>query len=243
MFRTYLAALGPMAAALSAIAAVAVVSSTGCSSTGVGDPCTPEQEYDPTFAGFDEREVNVESKSFQCETRLCLVNHFRGRVSCPYGQNQTATAANASLSGVNEPCNNQKPGDQNSACCTPGIYQPVKPTANSGGGGDGGGGGGNNFTVQPNCTDRTASTAVYCSCRCANVDGKTDDGANYCTCPDGYDCTQLVSATGVAGENLTGAYCIKHKTDYNVNTACAVTCDPTTKTGTPGYCGPTNTTQ
>jgi hypothetical protein len=30
-------------------------------------------------------EVNLESRSFQCETRLCLVNHFQGRVSCPYG--------------------------------------------------------------------------------------------------------------------------------------------------------------
>lgn len=246
MFRTYLAALGPMAAALSAVAAVVVVSSTGCSATGVGDPCIPEQEYDPTFAGFDPREVNVESKSFQCETRLCLVNHFQGRVSCPYGQNITATAANLSAPGTNEPCNNQKPTDQNSACCTPGIYQPVKPTTNIGsGGGDGGGGSGsNNYSVLPNCTDRTASTAVYCSCRCANVDGNTNDGANYCTCPDGYDCTQLVAQTGVAGENLTGAYCIKHNTAYNVNTSCIASfCDPTAKTGSANFCGPTNTAQ
>ena len=40
------------------------------------------------FTGFDEKEVNVESKSFQCRTRICLVNHFRGRVSCPYGQSR-----------------------------------------------------------------------------------------------------------------------------------------------------------
>ena len=59
----------------------------GCKDEGVGDPCTPEQEYDPSFIGFDEKEVNVESKSFQCRTRICLVNHFRGRASCPYGQN------------------------------------------------------------------------------------------------------------------------------------------------------------
>src|SRR5882672_11007773 len=31
-------------------------------------------------------EANIESCSFQCETRVCIVNHFRGRVSCPYGQ-------------------------------------------------------------------------------------------------------------------------------------------------------------
>lgn len=243
MFRTYLAALGPMAAALSAVAAVVVVSSTGCSATGVGDPCIPEQEYDPTFAGFDEREVNVESKSFQCETRLCLVNHFRGRVSCPYGQDRTASHADLSQSGM-EACNNQKPGDANSACCTPGIYQPVMPTTNiTSAGGDGGMAmGGTNYEVKAQCTDRKAAATVYCSCRCANVDGKTDDGANYCQCPDGYDCTQLVSATGVAGENLTGAYCIKHNTTYNVNTSCTSDyCTP----GGPGQenCGSANVAQ
>ena len=59
---------------------------TGCSASGVGDPCIPEQEYNEQFLGFSQKEVNVESKSFQCQTRVCLVNHFRGRVSCPYGQ-------------------------------------------------------------------------------------------------------------------------------------------------------------
>jgi hypothetical protein len=58
----------------------------GCQSGGIGDPCTPEDEYQPAFSGYKDTEVNVESRSFQCETRLCLVNHFRGRVSCPYGQ-------------------------------------------------------------------------------------------------------------------------------------------------------------
>lgn len=246
MFRTYLAALGPMAAALTAVAAVVVVSGTGCSATGVGDPCIPEQEYDPTFAGFDPHEVNVESKSFQCETRLCLVNHFQGRVSCPYGQDDSASHAYGP--GPGEKCMGTKPGDQQSACCTPGIYQPVAPTSNvpTGGGGDAGSssGGGTDLHVLPNCADRTASVAVYCSCRCANVDGKTDDGANYCSCPDGYSCTQLVAKTGVAGENLTGAYCIKKGTDYNPQTSCTGinNCDPTAKSG-PQFCGSTNSAQ
>ena len=57
-----------------------------CQPGGVGDPCTPEDEYIDTFPGYAVKEVNVESKSFQCETRVCLVNHFQGRVSCKYGQ-------------------------------------------------------------------------------------------------------------------------------------------------------------
>lgn len=57
-----------------------------CQSGGVGDPCTPEDEYNPQFAGFKVTEENIESRSFQCQTRICLVNHFQGRVSCPLGQ-------------------------------------------------------------------------------------------------------------------------------------------------------------
>lgn len=57
-----------------------------CQPGGVGDPCTPEDEYQTIFTSYSAKEVNVESKSFQCETRVCLVNHFQGRVSCKYGQ-------------------------------------------------------------------------------------------------------------------------------------------------------------
>ncbi|AUX22122.1 hypothetical protein SOCEGT47_026230 [Sorangium cellulosum] len=59
---------------------------SACESGGVGDPCLPEEEYDPQFAGFKVTEENIESRSFQCQTRICLVNHFQGRVSCPLGQ-------------------------------------------------------------------------------------------------------------------------------------------------------------
>lgn len=61
---------------------------SGCPAQGVGDPCVPEDEYSPTFPGFAVGEVSTESRSFQCQSRLCLVNHFQGRVSCPYGQNE-----------------------------------------------------------------------------------------------------------------------------------------------------------
>jgi hypothetical protein len=64
-----------------------------CESGGVGEPCTPEDEYQADFSGFAVTEVNVESRSFQCETRVCLVNHFQGRVSCPYGQTAEQVAA------------------------------------------------------------------------------------------------------------------------------------------------------
>ncbi len=78
-------------ASLAAFVAISAVSAQGCKASGVGDPCIPEREFDRTFSGFDPQEVNAESKSFQCLTRLCLVNHFRGRVTCPYGQDKTGT--------------------------------------------------------------------------------------------------------------------------------------------------------
>jgi hypothetical protein len=61
----------------------------GCEGEGVGHPCIPEDEYRADFGGYSKDEVNIESRSFQCETRVCLVNNFQGRVSCPYGQGQT----------------------------------------------------------------------------------------------------------------------------------------------------------
>jgi len=57
-----------------------------CQPGGVGDPCTPEDEYIDSFPGYNASEFNVETKSFQCETRVCMVNHFQGRVTCKYGQ-------------------------------------------------------------------------------------------------------------------------------------------------------------
>lgn len=68
----------------------------GCASGGVGDPCVPEEEYEASFSGFSTEEVNTESRSFSCQTRLCLVNHFQGRVSCPYGQVKGAAAGQSS---------------------------------------------------------------------------------------------------------------------------------------------------
>jgi len=255
MTRNYLAAL----TALTAIGFVTVVSGTGCASTGIGDPCIPEAEYAADFLGFDQKEVNVESKSFQCETRLCLVNHFQGRVSCPYGQNANASAASGSPE-VTTPaftCDGEHgaPTGQNDPCCLPGVEQTVvsdtdcpPPPAQSEAA----------YTaclasapgkamaspVQANCSDRTADKAVYCSCRCENVDGQTNDGAVYCQCPSGFSCTQLVTPIGAGNAGLTGGYCIKNNTDYNVaNGSCSNNCDPTVQSGQAGYCGPSNSAQ
>ena len=188
---------------------------TGCKATGVGDPCIPEQEYNAQFGGFDEQEVNVESKSFTCQTRLCLVNHFRGRTSCPYGQDENGNPPNTN--GTNKDTGQNTVGP----CVIPGTDQKITGSPdplNK-----------DKAKVAASCTDRTADKAVYCSCRCANIDNKTDDGANYCTCPDGFSCEQLVTSIGQGDTGLTGAYCIKNGTKYDRGTACQVDCAPTVK--------------
>lgn len=189
---------------LASVAFVTFVAGTGCKQTGVGDPCVPEQEYEPSFNGFVVDQVNVESKSYQCDTRLCLVNHFQGRVSCPYGQDKDGKG----------------PGGAKS-CVVPGTTDAITGNPNDTKTGQ---------SVAPQCAGRTAEQAVYCSCRCANVDGRTDDGANYCQCPDGFACEQLVTSIGPGDTGLTGAYCIKANTKYDRNNpGCDQTCDPATK--------------
>ena len=117
------------------------LSALGCNPGGVGDPCTPEDEYQQNFNGFQVTETNVESRSFQCETRLCLVNHFQGRVSCRLGQ------ADPMTSGMTP------------RCAIPGT-KPASPDI----------GDNINVEVPPQLVERQTDQAVYCSCRCNGPD-------------------------------------------------------------------------
>jgi len=188
-------------AGLAAILGVGVLSGTGCQPNGVGDPCIPEQEYDPTYAGAALGELGVVPGSFQCLTRLCLINHFQGRVTCPYGQQANGSPLNSSATA---------------GCVTPGLQTDVS------------------VAVAPQCVNRQTADAVYCSCRCENLSGATDDGANYCKCPSGFSCTQLVSSLGAGlDQGLTGGYCIRDGTEYSASPTSA----SITACGTNGECG------
>jgi len=65
---------------------------TGAQPTGngggaaLGEPCLPDDELSADFPGFDAREVNIADQFPGCASHVCVVNHFQGRVSCPYGQ-------------------------------------------------------------------------------------------------------------------------------------------------------------
>jgi hypothetical protein len=175
-----------------AAAATAPVSS-------VGGPCTPVEEQQSAYGAATEYGVSLDPANPRCgENDVCLVNHFQGRVTCPYGQNAAGDGPDGS------------PG-----CFTPGTCMPVRPNSGQ--------------AVPAQCANRTAADAVYCSCRCANVDGGTGDGT-YCQCPGGMTCTQLVpyiapSGPSTGAPDMSGAYCIKAGTAYDSG-AC-VACDPT----------------
>jgi hypothetical protein len=201
----------PLATVFALGAMLLVVAGPGCAEEGIGDPCTPEQEYNADFTGFDKKEVNIESKSFQCRTRLCLVNHFQGRVTCPYGQGP----------------NGEAPAGGKSSCTVPGSTTAIEGTADPVSGKK-------DSTVKPQCLDRSAANAVYCSCRCADINGQKPSGQTFCDCPDGFTCERLVTSIGQGNEGLTGSYCIKTNTKYDPNTVCSQgTCGDK-----PGNCGP-----
>jgi hypothetical protein len=191
------------------------VLSFGCQSGGIGDPCVPEDEYQQYFTGYSVTEVNMESRSFQCETRLCLVNHFQGRVSCPYGQTQKE----ADLGAMGTP---SRQDFQN--CHIPGTSTPK-----------------NQIRVEVNkqYEGRKAANTVYCSCRCNG----SDPTAHYCKCPTGFQCTELLNTiAGLGGKELAGSYCIKEGTEFingvsSTGVACQDDIPVKSINDAPGTCG------
>ena len=69
--------------------------------------------------------------------------------------------------------------------------------------------------VAPQKQLRQTSDAVYCSCRCKNADGKTDDAARYCECPDGFNCVHLIDDIGLGSTQLAGGYCVKSGSEFD----------------------------
>jgi hypothetical protein len=165
----------------------------------LGAPCFSFREEASSFPGSVEQEVSVEANGPLCgESNVCLYNHFLGRVTCPYGQDKGGAGPGGT------------PGCQTADTC-----EPVRPNDPETG-----------QTVPAQCSDRTAASAVYCSCRCANAQGGTSDGA-YCQCPSGMTCTQVVATLGgpPATDDISGAYCLKTGTQWDGG-SCEGHCDP-----------------
>jgi hypothetical protein len=235
----------------------------------IGHACIPYPEREFGFSGFKEPEVNIVSRDFdQCQTGICLLNHFQGRATCPLGQAEPmpcagpadsicpagsacqeagvvpvycdATAADGGAAQcmdyggacngersacecsadehcpqgtrcdvaakqckkfvchVPESCQSADASDEENAgkaCCVPGSGAPVTSA------------------VCGQCGTRPEEDAVYCSCRCGPAEGAPDEG-NYCTCPDDFECKELVPDVGL-GNDTAGKYCIKRGTAWD----------------------------
>jgi hypothetical protein len=189
---------------------------SNCGGSGVGDPCVPEDEYLTSFNGFSQNEVNIESRSFQCLTRVCLVNHFQGRVSCPYGQVEDPMAEGSGLAtcmGTSEHRSSVEclPGGAlHSASCQVPDRDGARWEDRIA------------VPVSPQFQERTADVTVYCSCRCAG-DG---DEKTFCECPSNYDCSPLVEDLGLGKGQLAGSYCIKKGTLWDPGDPAVADCDP-----------------
>ncbi|HXK19506.1 MAG TPA: hypothetical protein VNG33_16970, partial [Polyangiaceae bacterium] len=192
----------------------------GCTPGGVGDPCTPEDEYQQNFNGFQVTETNVESRSFQCETRLCMVNHFQGRVSCRMGQ-----AAPPLDPMTNKPLVGNK--DYHPTCSVPGTDPGTDQFSADNNN--------INVAVKAQLQKRQTDKAVYCSCRC---DGP-DKNARYCECPTGFQCEPLVANLKIVsgGGQLAGSYCIRSGSKYDANGDGSATGETCSDPGGAKVCG------
>jgi len=173
----------------------------GCAVTGVGDPCIPEDEFNPTYGQSVADDLVIDVNSVQCETRVCLRHYFRGRVSCPFG--------NGAIGGQTGKCQAVEKkrglytldGTQNGTLCCP-ILGDVEEKAVT-------------RPVDAQCNERKANDSVYCSCRCDVPDDPDIDRekVTLCKCPTGFTCKPLCDRThgncSLVPKGKWGSYCVK----------------------------------
>ncbi len=155
------------------IGAFAALALVGCPNKGIGDACTPEDEFKEGFAGFTLESAFIESRSFQCQTRLCLVNHFQGRTSCPKGQPAPKN------------CNDNPKGcDAGETCKAAGvIVNDCDPTPCGNG-------------VDPTNCNAAGGKNKACGDRVCNRDGRFCE-CQSSDCPTGYYCDAKPKGTGL----------------------------------------------
>ena len=160
-------------------------------STATGASATRARQTGGTadFVGVRPEGGQRRVEVFQCRTRLCLVNHFRGRVSCPYGQNGPVTRPSA-RKAPRSPARTRKRSAK-------GLDGRVRRQGQA-------------VKVPTQCVDRSADKAVYCSCRCADINGDKPSDQTFCDCRTASSATVSSPPLAVAcRENLTGSYCIR----------------------------------
>ncbi len=149
----------------------------------VGSACLPVSETSPGYAG-----ANVDTPALDTDarcTQACLVYHFQGRVSCPYGQNENQLQS--------------LPADDIARCRVPDASgeiteQPVE------------------VPVSPQLVGRPDEQAVYCSCRC---DGPDPDASYCACPQDMDCLELFAPTGDAATDSYAGSYCVKRDAVYD----------------------------
>jgi hypothetical protein len=193
-----------VACSLTAVIGALAFHANGCAPVNVGDPCIPEAEFNPASGAAVPNDLSIDVNSVQCETRVCLIHYFKGRVSCPFGNGNRGGQAS-----LGQKC--QQVGEKRgyftlggasggTLCCPVLGDLDEKPI---------------NLAVEAQCKGRQAKDAVYCSCRCDVPDDPEIDKAQVqlCKCPSGYACVPLCDQKhgncGVVPKGKWGSYCVK----------------------------------
>ncbi len=159
---------------------------TQCQAQGVGSKCNAEG-FCECATTSDCLAITVDGGAASCDpiTRRCVKFACQGLTGC-----QEAGSASTANAGK--------------ACCGAGSDAPLVTS------------------VCGQCrgpgeeATRTADSAVYCTCRCGVADGEPDEpDFDFCTCADGFECSQIRPYTGVGDKALTGKFCIKAGTAYD----------------------------
>lgn len=168
-------------------------SSTSASVSGLGNPCTPEAEYEFNGGGAVLTDLSIDTASTSCDTRVCVQLYFQGRVTCPYG-NQATQQTGRCLPVPALPGLYTLDGTAAGALCcpVPGDAQQ-RPLSHP---------------VEAQCSGRSALDSVYCSCRCDVPAGVDRSTVNLCACPGGFACTPLFENPGLP-PYMRGSYCLK----------------------------------
>ena len=155
-----------------------------CLATGVGTKCNAEG-FCECATNADCLATNVPHAFCDAATRRCVVYACRGPGGCQEAGRMTTENAGK-------------------ACCLPGAGSPLMTPVC-----------GQCRGSEAQESERRADRAVYCTCRCGVADGQPDEpDFDFCTCPDGFECSEIRPYAGVGDRTLTGKFCIKAGTAY-----------------------------
>lgn len=164
----------------------------------LGQPTVSPVEMEPKFNGYASVETDSDESCPGCGDNACVVNHFQGRVTCPYGQTQEEI--------------DTLPGDHPLRCRATDVEGQVttEPVL---------------IPVKPQLIERRPADTVVCSCQCAGREGAAPPEGGWCSCPASMECASLFVDNWAFTRPSIASYCIPRGTAYDPNAEYSLVCD------------------